>query len=142
MNKLANDNIQKSFELLKDMIKNKDVARFSEIAHPDAVFRSPVSHSDYHSDVALKLALTNVAEVFENLTYHRYFFSEDGMSLTMEFSASIGEKKLKGVDIIQFDENGKIIAFEVMVRPLSALIVLAEEMAKRIGATIPNFKKG
>src|SRR3546814_6016205 len=41
---------------------------------------------------------------------------------------------LKGIDMIRFDENGKIVEFEVMVRPLSGLQALGEEMGRRLGA--------
>lgn len=142
MNGFANEAIKKSFDLWKGMIEKHDLSRLPEITHPDVVFRSPMAHSGYHSVDALVLALTNVDQVFQNFTYHRFFYTEDGLGVVLEFSASVGDKELKGVDLVQFNEEGKIVEFEVMVRPFSALQALGQEMGKRVGEALPEFKKG
>lgn len=98
----------------------------------DIVFRSPVAHSSYPGRAAIKLVLKNVNQVFENFTYHRSFVSEDGNSVVLEFSAEVNGKQLKGIDMLRFDEQGRILEFEVMVRPLSGLQALGAEMAKRM----------
>ena len=38
-------------------------------------------------------------------------------------------KELKGIDLIRFDEDGKIVDFEVMVRPMSGLQALGDLVA-------------
>jgi hypothetical protein len=58
----------------------------------------------------------------------------------LEFSARVGDKQLKGIDMIRFDEQGKIVDFEVMVRPLSGLQALGEEMGRRLGAYLAASK--
>lgn len=96
------------------------------------VFRSPVAHTPYPGRAAIKLVLKNVNQVFENFRYHRSFVSECGTSVVLEFSAEVGGRTLKGIDMLRFDEQGKIAEFEVMVRPLSGLQALAAEMARRM----------
>ena len=96
------------------------------------VFRSPVAHRPYPGREAIKLVLKNVNMVFQEFTYHRSFVSEDGNSVVLEFSAHVNGKQLKGIDMLRFDAQGKIVEFEVMVRPLSGLQALGEEMAKRM----------
>lgn len=98
----------------------------------DIMFRSPVAHSPYPGRAAIKLVLKNVNQVFENFIYHRSFVSEDGNSVVLEFSAEVNGKQLKGIDMLRFDEQGRILEFEVMVRPLSGLQALGAEMAKRM----------
>jgi hypothetical protein len=58
----------------------------------------------------------------------------------LEFSARVGDKKLKGVDLIAFDAHGKIIDFEVMVRPINSLQALGAEMGARLAVALPQFK--
>jgi hypothetical protein len=82
--------------------------------------------------------LSNVIQVFENFTYHREFFTEDGLSVVLEFSANVGEKKLKGIDMIRFNEQGQIVDFEVMIRPKSGLEALAVQMGQRMAAFAPQ----
>ena len=48
------------------------------------------------------------------------------------------DKKLKGIDMIRFNEQGKIIDFEVMIRPMSGLAALAEQMGARFAQYQPN----
>jgi hypothetical protein len=48
---------------------------------------------------------------------------------------------LKGVDIIRFDEAGRIAEFEVMVRPANALMALGQAMGARIGPVVNAAKK-
>jgi hypothetical protein len=61
--------------------------------------------------------------------------------VVLEFSARVGERNLKGIDLIRFDEQGLIVEFEVMIRPLSGLQALGAEMGARLGQTLPDFKR-
>lgn len=122
------------------MIASNDLSDLHTIVDPDAVFRSPVAHTSYASAQAVILALSNVIQVFKNFTYYRQFASDDGLNVVLEFGADIGEKKLKGVDLIRFNAQGQIVEFEVMVRPLSGLQALGEEMGKRVAAQLPAYK--
>lgn len=122
------------------MVSAKDLEALKDIIHPDAVFRSPVAHSPYQGRDALVLALSTVINVFQDFTYHREFLTEDSKNATLEFSAHVGGKQLKGVDLIKFDDEGLIVEFEVMIRPASGLMALGEEMGKRVGAKLTEFK--
>jgi hypothetical protein len=123
-----------------DIVARRDMARLPELVHPDAVFRSPMAHTPYKSASALVLVLGTVIQVFEDFTYHRQLFTEDGLSVVLEFSARIGDLQLKGVDLIRFDAAGKIVEFEVMIRPFSGLQALGAEMGKRLGHLLPGYK--
>ncbi len=123
-----------TLEIWHEIVANKDPTRLGEIIHPDAVFRSPMVYKPYHGRDILVFVLTQVIEIFEDFTYHREMISDDGRSVFLEFTANIGDKSLKGLDLISFDENGKITEFEVLIRPMSGLIALAEIMGKRMAA--------
>jgi 2,4-dienoyl-CoA reductase (NADPH2) len=124
------------------MIANGDLGSLHSLLHPDALFRSPMAFKPYRSAQAVALILNTVFKVFSNFEYHREFMTDDGQSAVLEFSANVGDKQLKGVDVIRFDADGKIIEFEVMVRPMSGLQALGEEMGKRLGALLPAYKAG
>ena len=59
----------------------------------------------------------------------------------MEFSAKIGDLSLKGIDLIQFNDEGKIKDFEVFVRPANALQALAARSEDPV-AFIKAFQEG
>lgn len=123
-----------------DMVARKDMRGLGPIVHPEAVFRSPVAHTPYHSAEAVVLALSTAVSVFEDFTYHRQLASDDGHSVVLEFSARVGDAKVKGIDLIRFDNTGLMVDFEVMVRPLSGLNALAAAMGAKIGGALPAFK--
>ena len=85
-------------------------------------------------------AVVLAVSVFSDFAYHREATTADGLSVVLEFSAKVGDKRVKGIDFIRFDEDGRIVDFEVMMRPLSGVQAMAEEMGKRLGAILPAFK--
>lgn len=139
---LSNLNAKASVSLAKwhDMVARRDLAKVTEIVHPQATFRSPMAFKPYQSAQAVTLILQTVMNVFEDFAYHRELVSEDGQSVVLEFSARVGERSLKGIDLIAFDANGLITDFEVMVRPLNGLQALGAEMGARLAAVLPQFK--
>ena len=122
------------------MMAKKDMGELGDILHPKAVFRSPVAHTPYASAPVVQLFLTAASQVFEDFVYHRELAGADGTSVVLEFSAKVNGKALKGIDLIQFDAEGRIVDFEVMVRPLSGLQALADEMGKRMAPYMAAFK--
>ncbi len=129
-----------SLQTWHEMIASKDLSALPSIVHADAVFRSPMAHQPYASAQAVVLILGTVVKVFENFTYHRELSSDDGLNIVLEFSANIGDKQLKGIDMIRFDADGKIVDFEVMVRPMSGLQALGQEMGARLAQYLPAYK--
>ncbi|MGH8385104.1 MAG: nuclear transport factor 2 family protein [Pseudomonas sp.] len=122
------------------MIRSGDLNALPELLDPQAVFRSPMAHTPYPGAPVVSMILNTVSKVFEDFTYHRELATADGLNVILEFSAKVGEKQLKGIDMIRFNEQGKIVEFEVMVRPLSGLQALGEEMGRRLGAYLAASK--
>ena len=54
----------------------------------------------------------------------------------LEFSATIGDLELKGIDMIAFDDAGLMTRFEVMIRPMKSLIAVAEKMRANVDLTL------
>ncbi|ENW31874.1 nuclear transport factor 2 family protein [Acinetobacter lwoffii] len=126
------ENTRKSIVRWHEMLETRDMSILNELLAEEVVFRSPVAFQPYPGKQMVFFILTNVIQVFENFTYHREFISEDGNNVVLEFSANVGDKKLKGVDMIQFNEEGQVIDFEVMIRPKSGLEALAVQMGQRM----------
>ncbi len=132
--------VERSLETWHRMIATRDLTDLTSIVHPSAEFRSPMAFKPYRSREAVVLILSTVITIFENFEYHRAFASPDGLSLVLEFSADVGGKSLKGIDMVRFDEDGLIVDFEVMIRPLNGLQALGAEMGARLAAFLPAYK--
>jgi hypothetical protein len=118
-------------------LATNDLSGLPTLLHQDVVFRSPVAFNPYHGSTSVALILRTVWSVFRDFTYHREFVADDGLSVALEFSARVGDKELKGIDLIRFNDAGRIVEFEVMIRPFSALQALGAEMGKRLAASLP-----
>ncbi|MHC6186048.1 nuclear transport factor 2 family protein [Acinetobacter sp. X9] len=123
---------KQSLEKWHEMVQAGNLSDLNDLLADEVVFRSPVAYKPYEGKQVVFFILTNVIQVFEDFTYHREFYTEDGENVVLEFSANVSGKSLKGIDMIRFNEQGKIIDFEVMIRPMSGLAALAEQMGIRI----------
>ena len=107
-----------------------DIDAACALLHPEVVFRSPVAHTPYEGKAATELILRTVLDVFQDFHYVDELSGEDTHGLV--FRAGVGGKDLQGWDYIRTDEHGLITEFTVMIRPLSGLLALAEEMKRRL----------
>jgi hypothetical protein len=76
--------------------------------------------------------LTGVMGAFEDFRYKGEWV--EGPEIILEFSARIGETKLRGIDRISLDGDGRLRHIEVMVRPINGLMALAEKVRDHISA--------
>ena len=53
----------------------------------------------------------------------------------LEFNADIKGVLVNGVDMIRWNDEGKITEFKVMIRPLKAVNILHQEMAAKLQVT-------
>ncbi|MES2817659.1 MAG: nuclear transport factor 2 family protein [Pseudomonadota bacterium] len=132
-NPLISPAVAESLARWHAMLAQRDLTALPGLLDPQAVFRSPMAFKPYAGAPVVSLILNTVFQVFEDFTYHRELASSDGLNLVLEFSARIGDRQLKGIDMIRFDEHGKILEFEVMIRPMSGLQALGDEMGRRLG---------
>ncbi|NWA24485.1 nuclear transport factor 2 family protein [Pseudomonas gingeri] len=123
-----------------EMVARGDLAALPELLAADVVFHSPMAHHPYPGAMVVATILGTVIKVFENFVYHRELVTADGCSVVLEFSAEVAGRQLKGIDMIRFDGAGKIVEFEVMVRPMSGLQALGEEMGRRLAPYLAAAK--
>jgi len=102
-------------------------------------FHSPAVQSPIKGREAALLVMTAVAEVLENMRYHRLFVGGP-CEVALEFSGDVGKFHLTGVDVMRLDANGLVVEFEVIIRPLRALSALSEAVGNRIGPQLLQMK--
>jgi hypothetical protein len=118
-----------------DMISKADLADLESIVAENAVFRSPVANNPYPGQKVVCIVLRGAMKVFQDFVYHRELF-DDANSVCLEFAARVGDKQLKGIDLIKFGDDGRIVEFEVMVRPGTGVMALGEAMKTTVGPAI------
>ena len=110
----------------------KDFSDIDDLLAEDIVFRSPAVFKPYEGRDLVKAILGAVVQVFEDFRYLDQVEGDDRAVLI--FEARVGDRELQGVDILRFDDEGRVSELTVMVRPMSGLNALAEEMGRRLQA--------
>ena len=111
-------------------IEQQDHAALMQAFTPDVVFHSPIVHQSYVGRAVLAPLLAAIMQVFREFRDLEEYDSTNGKVLL--FHARVGERDLDGVDILNFDANGLVQEFSVMVRPYSAATALREIMAAHL----------
>jgi len=117
-----------------EFVRTKNSSAFSEILADNVSFHSPVVHTPQVGKTITLMYLEAAQDVFSNggFSYARELVGErDAM---LEFNAEIKGVFVNGVDMISWDEEGKITEFKVMIRPLKAVNMIHQEMALMLQA--------
>jgi predicted SnoaL-like aldol condensation-catalyzing enzyme len=112
-----------------------DPVLLSELLADDAVFHSPVVHTPQAGKPVVMAYLIAAAHVLGNDKFHYVRELVDGDEVMLEFVTELDGIAINGVDIIRFDDAGKISDFKVMVRPLKAINKVWEMMAAQLQAS-------
>jgi hypothetical protein len=120
----------KHLDLWHKAVFDKDLALLRDLLDVSVEFHSPALWSPKMGRDVTQFILSNVIDIFQDFRYHREWVEGDDMAL--EFSAKVRDMNIKGIDLIKWNEQGKIVHFEVLVRPLNGLQALFEEMGARL----------
>jgi hypothetical protein len=119
-------------DAFREAAEAKDFDAAEGLFAEDVVFRSPFVFRPYPGLDALRYILTNVAQIFEDFKYIEHV--EEGDVAILMFEANVGERQLQGVDILKFNSEGLVDEMTVMIRPMTGLKAVADEMGKRLEA--------
>ena len=116
------------------VVESRDPAGLPGLVAEDAVFRSPAVHTPQVGRETVVGYLTAAFTVLgPALSYEREWLGAD--SAVLQFSTEVGGLQVSGVDIITWDDDGQIVDFTVMVRPLSAVLALRDSIGAQLGVT-------
>jgi uncharacterized protein len=114
------------YRAFHDAVVAGDWDRAVDRLHRDVVFHSPAVHAPYEGRLATATILRAVARVFEDFRYVDVL--DEGDRAVLVFEARVGDRHLTGIDLLRFDDDGMIVDFTVMIRPLSGLTAVVEGM--------------
>jgi hypothetical protein len=111
------------------LVRERDASALQQLLDEDAVFHSPVVHTPQRGRALAAGYLRAALNIFcaPEFRYVREIIGDNDAML--EFETVIDEIKVNGVDIIRWNEAGKITEFKVMIRPLKAINAVHARMA-------------
>ena len=109
-----------------------DLNLLEDIIADDAVFSSPVVFTPLKGKEITIMYLHAAGQSF-NMDKFRYTREiHDGMNSVLEFETFIDDVSVNGVDIIKWNQDGKITDFKVMIRPFKAVQKVQQKMVEAL----------
>ena len=115
-----------------EVIESDDLKMLDEIIADDAVFSSPVVFKPMEGKEITMMYLHAAGQSF-NMEKFKYTKEiHDDMNSVLEFETYIDDISVNGVDMIEWNEDGKICNFKVMIRPFKAVQKVQEKMIEAL----------
>lgn len=128
--------IEKTIESWHRHLRGELPGGLDELLHDDVVFHSPVVFTPQKGKAITRLYLHAAAEALpgepsggnggDGFRYVKQVMA--GHHAVLEFETRVAGKYVNGVDLITCDDQGRIIEFKVMIRPLQAVNAVHERM--------------
>jgi hypothetical protein len=113
------------------VVESRDPALLDDLLADDVVFRSPAVYAPQEGKALTTRYLTSAMVVLgPSLRYTAQW--HDRESAVLEFEAELDGVYLQGVDMLRWNDQGKLVSFTVMVRPVRGLQKLVELMAREL----------
>lgn len=114
------------------LVHEQNAAGVPLLLADDVVFYSPVVHAPQTGRNITSLYLMAAFKVFFNPSF-RYVREIRGSNDAMlEFETTLDGVVVNGVDIIKWNDDGKITEFKVMLRPLKAINLIHQKMGEML----------
>jgi hypothetical protein len=111
------------------IVRERDPDGLDDLLADDVVFHSPVVHTPQRGKPITAMYLAAAVIVLGQPSF-RYVREIVGPAeAVLEFVVDIDGIEVNGVDLIRWNEQGRIVDFKVMVRPLKAINLIHQKMA-------------
>lgn len=111
------------------VVQDRDVAGLDALLADQVVFHSPVVHTPQAGKALTTRYLAAAFHVFFNQTFRYVREVAAERDAVLEFQVEIDGIAVNGVDMLAWDEAGRIVDFKVMLRPLKAINLIHQKMA-------------
>ncbi len=132
---MSNNNLERWHQHIKGELEGG----LDTLLHDDCVFYSPVVYTPQEGKELTKMYLMAAGSTFSDgekqkapgaagskFKYIKEIVGDN--TVVLEFESEIEGKYINGIDMMTFDEDGKITEFKVMIRPLQAVNMLHAKM--------------
>jgi hypothetical protein len=120
-----------------EFVRSRDPGRLEKLLADDVIFHSPVVHTPQRGKAIAQLYLRGAMQVLgaPAFRYEREIRGE--RDALLEFTTEIDGITINGVDLIRWDDAGRIVDFKVLVRPLKAINILHQKMGELLAQLKP-----
>jgi len=117
-----------------DLVSSRNAKGLAALLADEVVFHSPVVHTPQVGRAITTQYLAAAFRVFFNESF-RYVREVVGpRDAVLEFQVEIDGIAVNGVDMLRWDEDGRIVDFKVLIRPLKAINLIHQKMGAMLQA--------
>jgi hypothetical protein len=116
------------------LVKSRNVKGLDALLADDVVFFSPVVHTPQVGRALTLQYLSAAFHVFFNESFRYVRELSARRDAVLEFQVEIDGISVNGIDMLKWDDEGRITEFKVMIRPLKAINLIHQKMAAMLGA--------
>jgi len=115
-----------------EVVKLRDYNLLKEILDENVIFYSPVVYTPQKGKSITLNYLSAANEVFNssNFRYRKEIINDKSASL--EFTLTIDDTDINGIDLISWNDSGLITEFKVFIRPLQGVNLIHKLMQNMI----------
>ena len=115
-----------------EVVDADDLNALDNIIADDAVFSSPVVFTPMEGKEITMMYLHAAGQSFNMQKFKYTKEIHDGMNSVLEFDTYIDDISVNGIDMIEWNKEGKISNFKVMIRPFKAVQKVQEKMVEAL----------
>ena len=115
-----------------EVVDADNLNALDSIVADDAVFSSPVVFTPMEGKEITMMYLHAAGQSFNMQKFKYTREIHDGMNSVLEFETYIDDISVNGVDMIEWNKEGKITNFKVMIRPFKAVQKVQEKMVEAL----------
>jgi hypothetical protein len=117
-----------------DVIENGQTADLDDMLAEDAVFYSPAVFTPQRGRAKAAAYLRAAEHMFSGTGFHYVNKWIDTNSAVLEFAAEIDGLAIEGVDVLHWNDEGRLTSVKVMMRPFKGLQAVIAKMAELLAA--------
>jgi hypothetical protein len=111
-----------------EVVRRRSPDQLDALLADEVVFHSPIVHTPQVGKALTTTYLTAAVHVLANDSFRYVREVVGARDAALEFQVEIDGVSVNGVDLIRWDEAGRIVDFKVMIRPLKAVNLLHAQM--------------
>ena len=115
---------------LRQAFETRDADVLAAALAPDVVLHSPIISTPFEGRESVLELFEALLQTLEDVTYTDEVAGDE--SHVLVWRAMVGRVPIEGIDILRFDDEGRITDFTVLVRPQHGLSSFARALGPRL----------
>ncbi len=117
-----------------ELVESRNVKGLNALLADNVVFHSPVVYTPQVGKAIAIQYLTAAFHVFFNESFMYVREIAGPSDAALEFQVEIDGISVNGVDMLKWNDQGEIVEFKVLIRPLKAINLIHQKMAAMLQA--------